>query len=257
MKNSTQRTLVGQNPSRATSKHGANLQKNSTLYFQIGLIVALLLSIFLIKYKSPLTAYETKTLKIGEDDFKDWDKTFRLEPKKQQPVKKLEQVSKLLPPEVVPDEMVKPNDLIPIDQDSTSNELSPEDIVDVEKEEPIEEVPLDAVEFVPIYPGCENLESNAERKSCLQENLKKLITKNFDTDRVQDFASRGLNRINVQFTVDNNGFVTDVKARAANEQLENEARRVINKIPHMQPGMKQGKKVKVIYGQPILFKIDN
>ncbi len=84
-----------------------------------------------------------------------------------------------------------------------------------------------------------------------------MIIKNFDTGRVQDFAASGINRINVQFTVDDKGFITDVKARAANAQLENEAKRVINTIPQMQPGIKQGKKVRVIYAQPILFKIDN
>lgn len=134
---------------------------------------------------------------------------------------------------------------------------SPDDISYVGKEETIEEIPMDAVEFVSIYPGCEILNSNAERKSCFQENLKKLITKNFDADRVQDFATSGINRISVQFTVDDKGFITDVKARAANEQLENEAKRIIHTIPQMQPGIKQGKKVRVIYAQLILFRLDN
>ena len=61
----------------------------------------------------------------------------------------------------------------------------------------------------------------------------------------------------MQFRVDEKGFITDVKARATSEQLENEAKRVISTIPQMQPGRKQGDEVRVIYIQPILFKIDN
>ena len=259
MKNSTQSTSVGQNQSRTTSKHGANLQKNSTLYFQVGFIIALLLSIFIIEYKSPRTAIREDTLEVNARDFKDWNENFRQETKEQQPVKRIEQVSKLLPPEVIPNDTkrVEIEDLVPVESTSPNVDYSPADISYVEKEEPIEEIPLDAVEFVPIYPGCENLSSNAERKNCLQENLKKLITKNFDADRVQDYATSGINRINLQFTVDEKGFITNVKARAANEQLKNEAKRVIHTIPQMQPGSKQGKKVRVIYAQPIVFRIDN
>ncbi|MGB3773806.1 MAG: energy transducer TonB, partial [Leeuwenhoekiella sp.] len=146
---------------------------------------------------------------------------------------------------------------VPSKTSTSTTEIDVEDIEYIEKEEKIEEVSLEAVEFVPIYPGCENLETNLARKNCFQENLKELITRNFDSQRMQPYAVSGINRISVQFTVDETGHITNIKTRAANPQLEKEAQRVINKIPTMQPGVKNGKKVKVFYGQPILFKLDN
>ena len=53
---------------------------------------------------------------------------------------------------------------------------------------------------------------------------------------------KGKQRIFAGFTIDKQGFVTDVKARASHEKLEEEVIRVINLLPQFIPGEKEGEK---------------
>jgi len=63
-------------------------------------------------------------------------------------------------------------------------------------------------------------------------------------------------KITVQFTVDTNGYVTSIVARAPNKQLEKEAIRVVSRLPKMTPGKQGTVKVPVQYLIPITFKTD-
>ncbi|MEH6407157.1 MAG: energy transducer TonB [Leeuwenhoekiella sp.] len=249
---------VRQNRNRATSKHDVNLQKNNIVYFQVGLIVALLLVIFAVELKTEEMAYVMKPHQEIPDsvDFK-WDETFEVE-KQKEVENKIIQSRSTLPPEVIEDDkpVVDENDIFQQPEPLES------DVIDISSLKTIDDAPIESVdyrkvEFVPVYPGCEGLASNEERKSCMQQKISKLISKNFDTSVGTKYNLNGVNRIDVQFTVDENGDVKAIKTRASHPALEEEARRVINKIPQMIPGKQQNKNVRVIYGQPILFKLDN
>jgi len=67
----------------------------------------------------------------------------------------------------------------------------------------------------------------------------------------------GLYRVSVQFKIDKKGKVTEVKARTndSNAEIEEEAIRVVKKIPNMNPGVVDGKSIGVLYGLPINFKV--
>ncbi len=41
---------------------------------------------------------------------------------------------------------------------------------------------LDLVEQVPIFPGCEKLSTNGERKACMSEKISKLVQRKFNTN---------------------------------------------------------------------------
>ena len=243
----------------ASAKKEVNLKDNQALFFQIGLIVVMLFVLFALEFKTSIPNPEApQVMDVALSDFTDAPPVVRVEREKPEPIKKTP-VSKTLPPKVIPDEkdVIDPDEIFKPTTTDISESLSADDLSPEPEPEEIEEYNLETVERVPIYPGCEGLSTNAERKACLQEHLKTLITRNFDTDAVQSYAKNGLNRISVQFTVDQNGKVTDIKTRAANSQLEREAQRVLSKVPQMQAGSKAGKKVKVIYAQPILFKVEN
>ena len=64
-------------------------------------------------------------------------------------------------------------------------------------------------------------------------------------------------QIDVQFKIDQTGKVVDIKTRAPHPALEKEAKRVINKIPEMKPGMQQDKPVGVLYNLPIKFNVQD
>jgi len=117
------------------------------------------------------------------------------------------------------------------------------------------DLPFAAIDKVPTYPGCEGL-SNEEAKICMSKKIQKLTAENFNT-KVADKANlTGKQRIFVQFKIDKQGNVANVKARAPHPDLVTEALRVVNKIPQMLPGEHRGKKVGVLYSLPIIFEIN-
>lgn len=114
-----------------------------------------------------------------------------------------------------------------------------------------EAVPFAIIEEVPVYPGCETYQSNLDRRKCMSQNMNALIAANFDvTDKS---LPAGKYRIMVTFKIDDSGYVRDIQARAPNELLENEAKRVAGLLPRMKPGTQRGQNVTVAYSLPIVF----
>ena len=119
---------------------------------------------------------------------------------------------------------------------------------------PLNDVPFAIIEKVPTFPGCENL-SNAEAKKCMSQNIQDFVIKNFKTEIGNQNGLEGRQRIAVQFKIDKSGNVVDLRARAANPKLEEEAIRVVSSLPKMIPGEQRGEKVNVLYALPIIFDV--
>ncbi len=116
-------------------------------------------------------------------------------------------------------------------------------------------VPFATIDRVPIYPDCTGT-VNEELKKCMSEKIMKFVQKEFNIETTKNLGLVGKHRISVQFKINKNGNVTNVRARAPHPTLELEAMRVINKLPKMKPGEQDGKTVAVLYSLPILFKIE-
>ncbi|SFC87771.1 energy transducer TonB [Algibacter pectinivorans] len=243
-----------------SQKHDANLQKNSTLYFQIGLIVCLLISFGLLEMKFETTA--PPVVKLMPPDIPEEISINNIK------------VEELLKPEVKPQPKKKVafiNKIKEIDDDVTLEEvleLVTEEqkpvtpVVDpgavVVDENPGDEEPVSIVfvQKVPIYPGCETSKNNTERKKCMSDKIGKLIQRKFDGgDIAAQYGLEGKQKIDVQFTIDKTGKVTNVKTRADHDKLKEEAARVINFIPEMIPGKQNNKNIGVIYALPIVFYV--
>lgn len=121
----------------------------------------------------------------------------------------------------------------------------------------LDALPFAVIDQVPVYPGCENLATNEERKNCMAENINNLVIENFNKDIFDEWGIKGRARITVQFKIDTQGNVVDIFSRAPNNFLQEEAKRVISLIPKMQPGKQDGKDVSVLYSVPIVFEIKN
>ncbi|WP_159019096.1 M56 family metallopeptidase [Algibacter sp. L3A6] len=117
------------------------------------------------------------------------------------------------------------------------------------------EIPFGIIDQVPVFPGCEDLESNADKKACMSKGVQKLVIQKFNTDLADDLGLKGRQRINVVFKINNEGDVVDVRARAPHPALSEEAIRVIKTLPKMIPGEQKGKKVNVPYSLPIVFQV--
>ncbi len=135
-------------------------------------------------------------------------------------------------------------------------EVKEDEIEEVEEEEEVvEDVPFSVIENVPVYPGCKG--NNTQLKKCMQEKITKHVNRKFNVDLAQDLSlTPGKKRISVQFKIDKNGNITDIRARAPHPRLQKEAIRIIKLLPKMKPGRQRNKPVNVRYNLPILFNVE-
>lgn len=141
----------------------------------------------------------------------------------------------------------------PVDNTDTASVL--DSLKPVDTKEDIPNILLSLIQKSPVFPGCEGLESNAERKACLNEKINEFIHKNFDRDLASEYNLSGSLRTQVLFTLDNKGHIVNVKARGPHPRLEEEALRVIKMLPEITPGKQNGKTVNVLFSIPILFEV--
>ncbi|WP_282043949.1 energy transducer TonB [Winogradskyella flava] len=246
---------------KKSQKHDANLQKNSTLYFQIGLILCLLGTYALFEMQFQDKKYTPDSLSIDEVAVVDVAPVYQVEIVQQKkPEPKVDRSSRLIDKyEEVEDTTTKIETKIftPDAPEPSSDPVNVGDIVIDEIPDELPPIDIGRVEIVPIYPGCEKHTTNDKRKKCMSKKITKLVGKKFNTNIANQYGISGLQKIQTQFTVDKNGNVTDIKIRGPHPALEKEAKRVIDKIPHMKPGIQRDKPVGVIYTLPIKFEVRN
>ena len=117
------------------------------------------------------------------------------------------------------------------------------------------EVPDGVLEKIPVYPGCDEVFGNRERKKCINVAISRFIGKNFKTSLASELGLYGKQRIILNFKIDKEGKVTDAKARARYPDLEKEAIRVINLLPQVKPGEQKGEPVVIPFSIPIVFMV--
>lgn len=245
---------------RKSQKHEVNLQKNTTLYFQIGLILCLLGTYALFEMQFVEKQIEVVREDPPNDVLEIAMTEVVVEQQKVPETKPLVTKTKLTDTFKLEDNTTSepdPTELITKNEPIVTNKptLKVESLTPIE--EPIDEIHISAVEFSPIFPGCEKYELDSQRKKCLNENLGKLVKKKFDTDIAVDYGLSGVQRINVEFKVDKTGNIIDIRTRSPHPKLDAEALRIANKIPKMKPGRMGETPVNVIYNLPITFKVQD
>ena len=261
MKSSTK-----QNPkkySKREDKKSINISWNSSLFFQLGLIVSMLL-VFLVAESS---IGSTTVKQVSENDFYLPEPAFvnyRLEepvmdiPKPKEPIKQQPKRGKV---SIIKNELkMVDNSTSDLPETPTASTETP--AVNVSKAPNVEtpEQPKNyysnTVENAPIFPGCESLSSNKQRAACMSKKVKAFISRNFDAEKFSGAIDQGeIQRIDVQFKIDATGRVSEVIARSKYKPLEKEAIRVINKLPLITPGKQGDRQVDVLYNVPIVFKM--
>mgnify|MGYP001407493844 CR=1 FL=1 len=134
------------------------------------------------------------------------------------------------------------------------NEDAVIEVVETQSQKEINDVPFAVVEEVPVFPGCESLQTNAERKKCMSEQVSQLINANFNTKVGEELQLKGVQRIYTRFRINENGDIVDIESRASVPELEKEAERVVSLLPKITPGKHKGKNVGVLYSLPIVFQ---
>ena len=229
-----------------------DLTKRSFLFFQFGLVVVLAITLTMIEWKTyDNDAIDTGIVNLDMLDEEDVPIT---------------EIQKTPPPPPPPPPAPEVIEVVEDDEDVEevvieSTETDQNEVVEVEEVEEVEEeigdVPFAVIESVPIFPGCEGLNTNDERKNCMSQKISKFVNKNFDTGLAADLGLSGINRVYVQFKIDKKGNIVNVAARAPHPRLQSEGERVIKKLPKMKPGQQRGQNVGVLYSLPITFKVQD
>jgi hypothetical protein len=128
-----------------------------------------------------------------------------------------------------------------------------------DKNEITEDDPFEYVERVPVYKGCDENMGNQALKQCLSENLKAIVTKNFNINVANNLGlpDQSMLKIQVMFKINPEGEIDEIAARSEYPELEAEAIRVIKLIPKLKPGYINGKPVTVPYYLPITFQVNS
>ncbi len=222
----------------------ANLEDKKGLFTEIGLIVALLLT---------LGAFEWSTSEAVDAGLED-EVAVAIE----EEIVPITQENTPPPPEVPKEPVV--SDIL----DIVENDVTVDDaVINIEddksmaveirdyapqaaqEEEEVEEeaIPLAIVEEKPKFQGGD------------QNDFTKWVFKNIVYPEIA--KENGVSgRVTLQFTVDTKGKVTDIKVvRGVDSSLDKEAVRVVSSSPTWTPGRQSGKPVKVRFTFPVIFQL--
>ncbi len=225
-----------------------DLNKNSGLYFVIGLVIVMVLTYVAFEWKTYDTPnYYSESMNQIDEPLEELPPII---PFKTPPP----------PPPAAPSVIEVAKDEDPIEEtfieSSESNEettiIEVDEIPDIE--DPIDLiVPFSVIEEVPVFPGCENED---DKRACFQKMMNKHIVKNFKYPEIeQEMGIQG--KVNIMFEIQKDGSIGNVSMRGPNKNLEKEAARIIGKLPKMIPGMQRGNPVRVPFAIPITFKLSN
>ena len=114
---------------------------------------------------------------------------------------------------------------------------------------------INKIEFAPVYPGCENKNSEKDKKSCLLTSISKFSIKNFNSTISKEAnLKKGIYETRVLFVIDKNGYSKAYKILGDwHPKIKNELKRIIRQLPKMKPGKTANQNIDVKYSIKLLF----
>ena len=178
----------------------ADLNRNSGLYFVIGLALVLFLTWRALEFKTyKKDVQERRIVEILEA------------PKEDVPIIEAFKLPPPPPPPAAPAIIQVVEDVVEIEEtviqstESSQEAIIEKPIIKVEEievveEEEVLEVPFAIIENVPIFPGCDKNISNEEQKECFQAKVMEHVRKNFTyPEAAVDLGIQG--RVYVNFII--------------------------------------------------------
>ncbi|MDE5419949.1 energy transducer TonB [Labilibaculum sp. DW002] len=227
----------------------ADLEKRKTLFFEIGLVVALALT--LISFEWPSKVRDVVEIR----DFVDLSLDEEMIPitRQEDLIEKPKLPPKILLTDVIT--IVENNTEIEVELDIVDGTISEETEVEIQPVEVFEEEEVDdevkvfvIVEEMPIFRPdiCNNRkEGDLELYKYISASIRYPVI-------AQENGITG--RVFVSFVVGRDGGISNIKLlRGVDPSLDKEAMRVIETLPKFKPGMQRGKPVKVSYSAVINF----
>jgi protein TonB len=233
----------------------ADLNRFSSLFLWLGLVFVLFITWRGVEYKKYDNTNKTDMYWSVNDD--ETEKTFIVQ-KEQPKIEKPEPKKKIIPAVIVKTEKdPEPQTLFQGTETGTDDPIDPDNIETADNIEDDPEVPFVFVEQPPVFPGCEKYKGRKDKlKACMSKKIERFIKRKFDYSIGEEIGATGNLLIYVQFVVDKEGKISDIKVRSQYKELEAEAKRVISQLPPMKPGMQRGKPVNVRYNLPVKFRVN-
>ncbi len=219
------------------------LEKNSGLFFVLGLCLVLALTYIALEWKSFEKEIAYEKILDDPDFLLDEEVPFLKSPEPPKP--------KFIPviKEPIPDDSEEEEDIPDFIEPNVDTHIPDVPEIDYLEENVPEEIIFTAVEDKPIFPGCEGA---VDKYSCFQEMMQKHIRKNFKYPEIAiELGQQG--KVYAQFTIQKDGTIDDIRLQGPYEILETEAARIISRLPKMTPGKQRGTPVKVPFSIPIHF----
>jgi len=208
-----------------------SLEKKKGLFFQIGLVITLVIVLGAFEWKS----YDKVAYNLGQLNLDDLEEEII-------PITKQE--VKPPPPPPPPPEVIEiVEDDVEIEDEIEIEDTESDEDVEIEVEEEDDEEFFMVVENMPEFPGGDL-------------GLMKYIQKNVKYPAIaKEYNITG--KVYVSFIVDKKGSVTNVKiVRGVDKNLDAEAMRVVKSLPKYKPGKQRGKSVRVMFTIPINFTLN-
>lgn len=237
------------------------LEKLRGLFFQIGLIFAISISLVAFNWKAPLNTYHPKIESSFDDVEEDTIPLTFYDREIEQPKPKLRELPKLNPNDfkIVEEEPIEPekevekpeDDEPDFDLENMLSGMGEDDVKDVDT------IPLppSALEKMPYLPPCKDIQDKDESLSCLHQELMLFIKDN----QQYPVMAREMNQtgtVYLSFVISNKGKITQVKTvRSPHKLLEKEARRLVKSFPEFTPAKQRGRPVAMKMTIPIKFNL--
>ena len=247
--------------------------KNSFIYFQVGLIAAMGLALFILEFnfkdgqKKPVSVFEP--IVTVEPGFEYRIAEVERVDSKPTPKPKVNIVVPKLTLPILNDVDMVDDDVKLVKQDLATQDSSQEtttaddntNVADNKGEGtpsgPIAPPTFFTVEQLPMFKACKGLQ-RSEQKACFDEQLAKAISKNL-TYPERDYDNRKQGTALIEFVIDEKGNIINVKPlenNRATEDMKKAAEKAVKKIPQLIPAKQGDKNVRIKYAIPITFRLN-
>ena len=231
----------------------ADLNRNSGLYFVMGLAIVLFVTWRALEYRTYDTVQDEIVMLVDAESLdEDVPQTEMIRTTPPPPPPAAPEVIEVIEDTDDVEETIIESTEISQETEIASVNLDASDINVDEEEEDIS-VPFAIIEVVPVFPGCEGL-SPEDQRDCFNQKMMEHVQKNFMYPKTaEELGIEG--RVFVQFVIGRDGKITKIRSRGPDPSLEQEAQRIIAALPQMIPGRQRNRNVSVPYSIPINFKL--
>jgi protein TonB len=225
----------------------ADLEQFRGVFLQAGLVFALVVCIVAINWKS----YDETLTDLGDLEVVIDDEII--------PITQRQTAPPPPPPPPPPEVIEVVEDDVELEEEleiqSTETDMNEEvEVIEMEEEVSDEVLNFAVVENKPVFPGCENV-PKAEEVACFQKEISKHVATNFSfPEMARQMGIQGT--VYVSFVIEKDGSISNVEVlRGVDKLLDDEAVRVIKKLPKMTPAKQRGKPVRMSFQMPIKARL--